>query len=80
MKFIRIGNRCFDLQAVTHVFYDEQVTSPDGTHTWRECVVSFGADDYQVFYNAEADRAWECFRLYAHDLTPTSHPELEMAL
>jgi hypothetical protein len=58
MKLLKIGNRLINLDQITSVSYEPEATNPGSPQYWVECVVSFSADDYTVFYNGEAEIVW----------------------
>uniref|UniRef100_A0A832H0H7 Uncharacterized protein n=1 Tax=Oscillatoriales cyanobacterium SpSt-402 TaxID=2282168 RepID=A0A832H0H7_9CYAN len=58
MQLLKIGNRIINPEAILHVSYDPSNFHPATREEWRECVVTFGRDDEQIFYNEEADQVW----------------------
>ncbi len=59
MQLLKIGNRLIDVKKIVTVSYDPKATHPMTVETWSECIVSFGCDDVQIFYEEEADIVWE---------------------
>jgi hypothetical protein len=53
-----MGHRILNLDAITHASYDPLVSHPGCSDTWKECAVSFGNEDTQIFYNDEAEALW----------------------
>lgn len=58
MKLLQIGNRIINPEKVIHTSYNPTAYHPASTDTWKECVVSFGCDEFDAFYNEEADQVW----------------------
>lgn len=56
MKLITVGDRCFNLEAVTHASYD--VVCDDGGANAMGCTISFGCDEILIFYGDEALQVW----------------------
>jgi len=69
-RFFQVGNRVFNLEAMTHVSYEPTAFHPATQDTWQECTISFANDECQTFYGEEAEVVWAVIRHYAHNLTP----------
>jgi hypothetical protein len=72
-NLICIGDRILNLDEITHVSYDSSATHPAISEHYTELVVSFGCDDFQTFYNSEADALWKALKGRAFVLQ-TLHP------
>ena len=58
MQLLRIGNRIINPSHILHASYDPTAYHPASQETWRECIVSFAGDEYEIFYNDEAEQVW----------------------
>lgn len=78
MALLKIGDRIINKDLVTHCTYDKNVSFPHLPGVcWRECIVSFGADDTQIFINDEADQVWTYLSVASTNITP--HKQLNAA-
>lgn len=77
MNLIRIGNRIINPNLILAASYDPTALHPATHETWAECIVSFGCDDMEIFYNEEAEQVWSflCDALDCRNITPVT-PEL----
>ena len=64
-ELIKIGNRIFDLNSITHASL-EQCSKPGIPFSWVECAVSFGNDDCLIFYGEEAEQVWKIVCYHTH--------------
>lgn len=70
MRLYQIGDRIFNLDAVTHATYDPAAGCPGTEETWEECVVSFERE-CQIFYGREAVGVWSLLCQHGLDVIPT---------
>lgn len=70
MKLLRIGNRIINPEAIIAATYDIAAYHPVTQETWQECIVTFGCNDTQIFYNEEAEQVWSflCSALDCHNI------------
>ena len=58
MQLLKVGNRIINPAHILHVSYEPTAFHPATDDTWQECIVSFAGDEYEIFYNEEADQVW----------------------
>jgi hypothetical protein len=58
MHLLKVGNRIINPDHILHVSYEPTAYHPATADTWRECTVSFSGEEYEIFYNEEADQVW----------------------
>jgi hypothetical protein len=65
MKLVTIGDRTINLETMTAATWMPQTTVESGTIRQRRIIISFGCDDTEIFYEAEADALWACLQIQA---------------
>lgn len=77
-SLLKIGDRIINRDHVVHCTFDKQASLPHLPGVcWRECVVTFGPDDIQVFLDDEADQVWAYLSVASTNITP--HKQLNAA-
>lgn len=77
-ELLRIGNRIVNPLHILHVSYDPYASNPGSVQVWKECVVSFAGDEYEIFYNDEAETVWSYLSSSMNCIRLESKPNHEL--
>lgn len=80
-RLIQIGDRAFNLEAVTHCAYQPCLPGTEDSNPDTQCIISFGCEDIQIFYGDEAEVVWtiikqSCLRFRSENSTEAKKNEV----